>query len=172
LYHRLKDRLPLCVEEGLAVSAEGFHISGETVAFQPRHNPGRYAALRKLLVNGQFIPIDKLLPMNASEYLDRGTEYSVGWYGQVWALSLFLRSSPKYRDGFARALADAQAGRFHLALEMSAADLNGLQRSGGAYNKTLALPLFRHYVTPDLKTFDREFRAFANKLVELEDPPL
>ena len=168
LFHRMKHRLPLCIEEGLAVTAEGFHLRKKSVLFIPSHNPSRYGALRSAIINGRWIPIQRLMIMNAEDYMNQGSEYSVGWYGQVWALSQFLRTDPKYREGLKRMFREGQAGRFHLVMNVPLHALLQLQRRQPIYNKTVSRPVFEHYITPDLAAFEREYLAFARKLAGLE----
>lgn len=187
LYYRLRNRLPLCLGEGLAVSAEGFHIprpaggfdddtAAKSVVFLPGRNPQRFNALRSAIVNGRWTPIGKLLEMDAADYLPKGQTYTLGWYGQVWALMQLLQSDPVYRRRLQRMLTDAQEGRFHVALRkypqfrnVTAAGIRTLQRRPRIYNRTLARPLFEHYIQRDLKLFERRYKAFARKLADL--PP-
>lgn len=158
LFHRLTNRLPLCIAEGLATSSEGYHIRGwgaglggddargATVIFPDAHNPQRFTDLTKVFANNRWTPIDQILAMNAKDYLAKGQDYSLGWYGQVWALMQFLQSDPTYRRGLQKMLADAQDGRF---------------------TRKLSRPLFEHYIQSDLKRFEREYKAFARGLVSL-----
>ena len=171
LHHTMTHRLPLSIEEGLGVAAEGFHIRQDesTVVFLPRHNPSRYGTLRKALVNNRWIPAAKLLTMNAGDALKGMTGDTLAWYSQVWALSMFLRTSAEYRDGFFRMLADGQAGKSHLAMNVPADAYARLMKRGGIYSRTVAEPLFKHYITADMDTFERRYLAFARDLAALSD---
>ena len=171
LHHNLRHRLPLCIEEGLAVNAEGFHIRGERVVFLPSHNPARYVALRTAIIQERFLPMERLMSMNGAEVVSGTAERALGWYSQVWALIQFLRSDERYRVGLERMIADAAAGRFHGALQVSAAEYGRMRRRGATYHKRVSRPLFAHYITGDLEAFDREFLSFAWKLAKLSDPP-
>ena len=187
LYHRLTNRLPLCIAEGLATSAEGYHIRGwagglggddargATVVFPAGHNPQRFTGLSKVVNSGRWTPIDRLVEMNASDYLSKDNYYKLGWYGQVWALMQFLQSDPTYRRGLQRMLSDARDGRFHVALKAHpqfrnitprAVELQ--QRTPRVYNRKFSRPLFEYYIQSDLKRFEREYRAFARGLVSLD----
>ena len=170
LHRRMRHRLPLSIEEGLAVSAEGFHIRSaeNTVVFLPKHNPSRYGMLRKAIVNRRWITARRLLPMTAGDTITAMTEDTLAWYAQVWAMSVFLRDSEHYRQGFDRLLRDAHAGRLHAAIDMPADAYDELMKRGGTYSRTVALPLFRHYITDDLDTFERRYAAFARKLAALD----
>ncbi len=170
LHHTMRHRLPLSIEEGLGVAAEGFHIREDenTVVFLPRHNPGRYVTLRKALVNNRWIPARKLLTMTAGDTMRGMTADTLAWYSQVWALSMFLRTSPDYREGFYRMLTDGQAGKFHLAMNVPADAYARLMARGGIYSRTVAAPLFAHYITTDMDTFERRYLAFARDLAALK----
>ena len=96
------------------------------------------------------------------------TERAVGYYGQLWALAMFIRSDPEYRSGMARLLADAEAGRLHEALKVPPQALTELQLRGRIYNRTISEPLFRHYICEDLDAFERQYVAFAKQLAGLK----
>ena len=170
LYHQMRHRLPLSIEEGLAVSAEGFHIrpAENTVVFLPKHNPSRYGTLRNTLVNRRWISAKRLLPMTAGDTITGMTEDTLAWYSQVWAMAMFLRTSEHYHQGFARMLQDAHAGKLHVAINTPINAYDELMTRGGTYSRTVALPLFRHYITDDLDTFERRYLAFARRLAALD----
>jgi hypothetical protein len=169
LGQRLKDHLPMWLEEALAAMSEGYQIDGQSVRFTPDQNASRFNDLRKALVNDWWIGLDKLLPMDGGDAVRLGSpERTVGYYGQVWALGVFLRSDPAYAAGRTRMLADAAAGRFHQALKLPADNLTRLYRRGPAYNHVLSARLFRHYIAADLPAFERRYKDFARKLVRLE----
>jgi len=65
-------------------------------------------------------------------------------------------------------IADAQNGRMHLALGLTADALAKLKRHGRAYNRTISTPLFKHYISNDQAMFDMEYLAFARKLAGLK----
>jgi hypothetical protein len=168
LYHRLKDHLPMWMEEGLATMAEGYEIDRQRVRFTPDRNVSRFSDLRRAIVQGWWIPLPKLLPMDGGDAVKLGfTEKTVGYYGQVWALGQFLRTDPDCRLGRSRLLADAEAGRLHKALKMTPEALKRLYRRGRLYNRTVSLPLLTHYISGDLPALEKRYRAFAEKLVRL-----
>ena len=169
LYHRLKNRLPVFIEEALATSGEGFDLRDNRVAFTPTYNTRRYQDVRTAIVQGRWIPIRELMLMDGRDVTSGTHERALGWYGQVWALAYFLRTSEKYRGGFRRMLQDAEAGRFHGVIHVPPAALAQLQRRFRIYNRRMARPLFEHYLTQDIETFEREYLAFARKLANL--PP-
>jgi len=161
-HHRLRDRVPAWAEEGLAVLAEGFQVDGGTVRFDPRDNTLRRAALRKMLADGRWIPLAKLLSDDAGDHVGTprvGHEY----YCQLWAMMLLIRSEARPRAGLARLLRDAAAGRLRAAIPPPPGRIGGK-----AYNRAVAVAVFRKYVDQDLSAFETRCRAFARKLARLD----
>lgn len=166
---RLTDSLPMWLEEGLCTQAEGHSIEGQTVVFTPKYNPSRLNSLRNAIVNQHWIPTRELLPLDGGDVVGQSNDKAVGYYGQVWALSLFLQSRPDYHNGMKRLISDAQNGKLHQAMKMSRRKFQQLRKAGRAYNRVASAPLFEHYISSDLETFDSEFKAFARELVGLKD---
>jgi len=166
-YHRLRERLPMWLEEGLCTLAEGYQVNGDMVTFTVDRNIFRFTDLRAALVQSRFRRLEELLSMDSGEAVGGSTYQAVGYYGQLWALAQFIRSNDTYRRGMQRLLANAEAGNLHQALGMSPQELGNLRRQGKTYNKTVSLPLFRAYVSSDLAGFEKEYRAFAQKLARL-----
>jgi hypothetical protein len=165
LAYRLRNHLPSWLEEGLCTVAEGYDIAGRNVTFTPQRNVSRFGSLREALVQGRTYPIAKLLSMDAGDVTGQVGFKAVGYYGQLWALVQFLRAHPVYRVGLRNLLADAEAGKLHLALKLPDGALD--QIGGRAHNRTVAEPLFRHYICDDLSGFEKEFREFAIRLAGL-----
>ncbi len=166
-HHRLRDRLPMWLEEGLCTQAEGYDIHGDLVEFTPSRNNFRFTDLRAALVQGRFRPLAELLSMDSGEAVEGSAYEAVGYYGQLWALVQFIRSDTTYRKGMEHLLADAEKGSLHVPLRMSPQQYNDLRRRGRAYNKAVSIPLFRAYISPDLAGFQKQYRAFAEKLAGL-----
>ncbi len=164
---RMRNHLPMWLEEGLCSCAEGYRIRGDTVAFDPSYNTSRFNNLRAAILQGYWIEISKLLPMDAGDVAGGFTEKAVGYYGQLWALSRFIREHDEYSKGLARLLADAEAGKFHLALNVPPHALTELQLRGKIYNQTISEPVFRKYICDDLDKFEAEFKTYARGLVRL-----
>ncbi len=167
LHHRMADQLPMWLEEGLCTQAEGYNIQGESVSFGQRFNFSRMGDLERTITNSAWVPSNKLLPMDAGDALG-GAVGGTGYYGQLWAMVQFIRSDPVYRRGLERMIADAEAGLFHEALDLPPAALAELRLRGRIYNQTVSEKLFRHYITDDLATFEKRYRAFALKLTGLD----
>ncbi len=167
LHRRLEDRLPMWLEEGLCVSAEGFRIEDDTVTFTPEQNNSRFVALRKALVQDRWIKLPRLLPMDGGDVAGNATEYAVGYYAQLWTLVQFLRCRDEYRAGLEQLMADADAGRLHSAIEFSPRQMQALYRQGRVYNRVVSRPLFEHYISEDVDGFGREYKQYATELVGL-----
>jgi len=167
--HRLTQSLPMWLEEGICVLAEGHQLNKGLLVFTPKNNPSRITALRNAIVNRHWVKTARLLPMDAGDAVGTGiAEKAIGYYGQVWALSMFIRSVPAYNSGMQRMIADAESGRMHLAMGLDATALTKLRRRGRAYNKTVSVPLFKHYISDDLDAFEAEYLAYARKLAGLK----
>jgi hypothetical protein len=167
-HHRLQDRQPMWLEEGLCVTIEGYRVDGSTVVFTPDRNVSRFTALRKVIVNGLSLPLEELLVLHSMEAAQNiSTRKAVGYYAQLWALVHMIRNTPRYRQGMERMLRDAEAGRYGEALGMSRAQLAALRRDPLRYNREVSLPLFRHYIAEDLPAFQREYEDYARRLAGL-----
>lgn len=168
-HHRLRDRLPMWLEEGLCTTMEGYEIHDGTVRFTPLRNIIRFGDLRTAIVQDRWIELPGLLVMDSAQAVaGQPTERAVGYYGQLWALVRYIRSVPEYRKGMLSLLADAAAGRLNEAMNVPPEALATLRLRGRIYNRTVSEPLFRYYVTDDLETFSRRYKAFAKKLARLE----
>ncbi|MCY2929068.1 MAG: hypothetical protein NTV86_06160 [Planctomycetota bacterium] len=164
-YHRLRQRLPVWLEEGLCTQAEGFQIRDAAVEFNPADNPDRFSSVREALTAGTWIPVRELLTMDVGQAVNGRIGSAVQYYGQLWALVLFLRSHPNTLDGVQQLLADAEAGQLHLAAGVSQA-LMTAQRTRQV-NQAVSARLFEHYIAKDLDRFDLAYAAFARRLVRL-----
>jgi len=168
LARRTRQPLPMWAEEGLCVTAEGCSIEDGAVAFTPERNPFRFSDLRAAIIQDRWIPLKRLLSMDAGDVTTQATERAVGYYGQLWALIMYVRSQPGYAGGLARMIADAQAGTLHNELQLQADAIEKLRVHSRLYNRTLSEPLFRRYVTQDLDRFEQQYRRFARRFVRLE----
>jgi hypothetical protein len=171
LHHRVKENLPMWMEEGLATLAEGYEVDGPTVRFTPERNITRFTDLRKALVNDWWIPLEKLLQMDGGDAVQLGApERAVGYYGQLWALAQFLRTDPQFAPGRQRLIADADADAGRLVESLSRTDGILARQLGGtrSYNRQVALPLFKRYISDNLQGFETRYKAFAMKLAGLK----
>ena len=164
-YHRLRHRLPVWLEEGLCTQAEGFQIYGTSVEFDPADNPDRFGAVREGLSNGRWIPLRELLVMDAAQAFGGRLESAAEYYGQLWALVLFLRSHPDTLTGVRRMLADAEAGGLHAAAGVPREAMD--RQLTRQRNQAISVRLFERYIASDLDRCDRAYAAFAKNLVRL-----
>ncbi|HEX8340197.1 MAG TPA: hypothetical protein VF624_04745 [Tepidisphaeraceae bacterium] len=147
-------RLPPVIEEGMAVACENVRGGGTDIGDEPV--PRRVAALAAAVADGYLIPLDTLLLLHAGDLSDRPDALREGFYAQCWALATFLQSTPAYRDGFRRMLADVAAGT-------AAIDL-GANREGATYNAGLIRPLLQKYVVREWATLEMEFTRWQREL--------
>jgi len=166
-WHNLAHRIPMWAEEGLCATAEGLDIYENTVRFTPEKNVQRYTDLRKAIINGYWVKLEKLLPMDAGDAISGKPHRATGYYGQVWSLVLYIRSRPDYRNGFYRMLQDAREGRLHEAAGLTGQDMVQMHHNGRDYNKRVSERLFRHYITDDLAGFKQGWLRFAQELVDI-----
>jgi hypothetical protein len=168
LHYTLRSRLPLWAEEGLATTAEGFILGRQTVRFLPDNNTIRKSDLRKAITGDYWLPLEKLLTANTMSIARGGTvKEAVGYYGQVYALIHMLRHDERYHGNWRRMLEDARQGRFREVLPRREASLSGMR-----YHRAVSLALFKHYITSDLREFERDYYEYARKLVRLPPSPM
>lgn len=159
LHHRLKDRIPLWAEEGLATTCEGFITEDGFVRFMPDKNVLRIIDLHNALAGGEWIGLEELLTTNTPEQAAKGPGRSLGFYGQLYALCYFLRTHEQYKPRWEAMIRDASEGRYHEVLSPFEQRLAKSRR-----RSQVGLPIFRHYITEDLEGFEAEYREFAEKL--------
>ena len=168
IHSRLADQLPMWLEEGLCTQAEGYDLRGRTVAFSTDFNIARRGDVENALTARFWIPVDKLLPMDAGDAVGAHTERATAYYGQLWALVKFIRSDPATSAGLDRLIADAEAGRLHQAVGVPPEALAELRLRGRIYNQTVSEPLFRKYISDDLPAFEKRYKEFCMRLTGLK----
>ena len=108
------DRLPVWLEEGLAVWMEGHRWRGGVPVFEPWANTGRFDRLREVVSAGRLSSVGSLVEQSPGAHLTSGGPAGDGvldFYAQVWALVHFLSAEPGRRASLERLVADAAAGR-------------------------------------------------------------
>ncbi len=145
-----RQELPAWLEEGIAVSMEGFiqdPSDPSRVVLVSWANPERFGQLVRASRRGELIPLGRLLNDSPQELMAQSTEGTLTYYAQLWALLLFLREGEggRFASGLSRAVADAAAGR--------------LAAGDGA------LDVFEAYIDPDPSRVDESFRAFIDNIV-------
>lgn len=161
LFHYVNPRVPAWLNEGLAVVCEGQRWKGTRIkAFDPWHNPRRRNELAEALVRKKTYPLRELLETHAGEVLARSRLKVSTYYGQLWALSLFLREGQdgKYAERFdrmLRSLAPEELDRHARAAHIWSDDETF--HPGSA--------LFRNFIGDDLESIEREYVEFMRQKV-------
>jgi hypothetical protein len=145
LYHYVNARIPAWLNEGLAVYCEGQRWGAQGIKeFDPWYNPMRRNDLAAGLAGNRLYKLRRLLETDAGRIIAGSNQAVATYYGQVWALLLFLREGAggKYAAGFQRLL-------------------NSLNAVGS--QRPVLSPgedLFRNYISEDLDTVEREYLDF------------
>lgn len=115
-----REALPIWLEEGIAVSMEGFRWSGsgDVPEFLAWSNLERYDRLRELVAAGRQVPLSALLTQRPQDLLRDSGLATLDYYAQVWALTQFLREGEGgvHRAGLERMVRDAAEGRLSARL--------------------------------------------------------
>ncbi len=158
-----KQPLPLWLEEGIATYFEGFrwHPSDRTLpVFLPWSNPERFDMLRTLAADDRLMPLDELLVSRPQDLIRSADGRTLGYYAQVWALTLFLHegAGAKYRSLLARLLADAAEGRLGQTLR----DSLGTEAVRTAMSRRVGDAVFRVYFNSDIAAARQEYETFIH----------
>ena len=168
-FGRHNAHLPIWLEEGLCVSAEGFDLRGGDVVFQPERNLVRMSSLRTALVRHEWIDIEDLVSMDGGDAVQNPRPgAALEYYAQLWALTLYLQSRPETHAAVSRIIADCAARKVP-PQELPPQDRDAIarDRTGRMAGKLLARQIFRTYVSEDSQAFDKGYQAFARKLAGL-----
>jgi len=167
LVSHLRDQLPMWLEEGLCVSVEGYKVDDKNnVTFDPDSADMQIGDLRNAVGRNLWIPLPKLLSMDAGQAIDGSNAQAVAYYAELWALVKFIRSNDTYRQGMQQMLADARDGAIRQHLGVGFLEFQGLRSDGRKYNSQLSEPMFRKYISKDVEQFDKAFTAYAQALVK------
>ncbi len=160
LWHCADRNAPAWLSEGLAVWCEGQRWGPRGIErFDPWHNPPRRNALAEARIRGELRPLSELLRIHAGDVMHERSRRVLGYYGQVWALMLFLRFGD---DG-------AHAARFDKLLDAVARGQvqTYVQAAGlgepGATNPGTAL--FKAFFGPDIDTMNARYRRFVDEVI-------
>jgi hypothetical protein len=161
LFHCAHPHVPAWLNEGLAVLCEGQRWGNAGLTeFDPWHNPQRRNTLAEVLLRDELFSLDELLRINAGHVVGGSTRKISAYYGQVWALTLFLREGEegKYAEGFARllnALGSSDLENYARAYHV--------QSSRQSYN--FGRDLFCNFISDDLETVEREYLTFMRQRI-------
>lgn len=159
LHHCVNPRVPAWLNEGLAVLCEGQRWSEKGLRdFDPWFNPQRRNRLGEAVQRKQLIPLRELLRMNAGHVIDDPGVRIDAYYGQVWALMLFLQEGEqgKYASGFQRLL--AALGDVNLEESARSAFVTS---DAAAFNFGEAV--FAAYISHELDTVSQEYDRFVRE---------
>jgi hypothetical protein len=160
LAHQRPEPVPPWLNEGLATQFEDFDLDGPRPIFRPQRNLLRKNSLREAMaLPDGLIPLDQLLAMHAGQAVTQAVQSARSYYGQVWLAALFLRTSPAYREGFSRLLADAGTERLRIRIHGYRA---ATPSAAGMSDGEIA---FRQYINDDLESFGDELQTFGRQLV-------
>lgn len=150
------------LNEGLATQWEAFDLKAGRPTFTPRLNYYRRNSLREALSSPEgWIPLQRLLTMNAGEAVVQTGQATRGYYAQVWSLVLFLqhRGFGGYARAFENLLRDAGTERMRNRVREYASNTSATAGLGQGE------AIFRCYITDDTDFFERQYREFCRKLV-------
>lgn len=161
-----REALPIWLEEGIAVSMEGFRWTpgGDTPIFLPWSNLERYDRLRELVAAGRISPLEDLLDQRPQDLLRDSGLATLDYYAQVWALSQFLREGENgaHRAGLERMVRDAAEGNLAARL---ASHASPRETRAAMLSRTGQAP-FRAYFG-DVADASRAFEQYVRRAVRL-----
>ena len=153
--------LPAWLNEGLAVLCEG-QVWGahELKGFDPWANPYRLNSLTDAMRRDQIFPLSELLETHAGRVVGSSTRRVATYYGQLWALVLFLREGAdgKYEPQFTRLL--ERVGSTNLVQFARAAHVASDQ-----HKFSFGRALFEGFISKDFETVESEFREFVRRRI-------
>lgn len=159
LHHCVNPRVPAWLNEGAAVLCEGQRWGEKGLReFDPWFNPMRRNRLGEAVQRRKTIPLRELLRINAGHVIDEPGVRIDAYYGQVWALMLFLQEGEggKYAPGLRRLLA-----------ALADEDLEEAARSAFVTSRSEAFnfgeAVFVAYITGDLDTVSQEYERFIRE---------
>ena len=159
-------RLPSWLDEGIATLFEASKYDGGKFHFYPDRNGGRLGSLRKTLIEGNMIPLEKLITLNPGQIVS-DTNAVIAFYGQSYALVRFLRE-----DGYGKRLkkfhgmmTGALRGTWPLPeqLRKTASDRNIPMTN--RWNRFISPKLFEMYLEQTPEELEAEYTAFCKKIV-------
>jgi hypothetical protein len=156
-------RVPAWLNEGLAVLCEGQRWDERGLRqFDPWFNPLRRNRLAQAVQRRQTFPLRELLRINAGHVIDKPGVWVDAYYGQVWALLLFLQNGEngKYADGLKRLLES-----------LNRPDVEEFARAAhvtsGSQDYNYGEALFCAFITTDIDAFAAEYERFIDQTLIL-----
>lgn len=159
LYHCVNRNVPAWLNEGLAVLCEGQRWDSTGLReIDPYFNPMRRNALAEVLVRNEQFTLEELLRTDAGHVVGGSSRRIDAFYGQVWALVLFLRDGEegKYAERFNALL--AALPKDDLETHAQAAFATSPRKD---YHYGQAL--FSAFISDDFQAVDREYQRFMKQ---------
>ena len=159
LHHYVQARIPAWLNEGLAVACEGQRWGDHGVKeFDQWFNPKRRNDLAAALVSNRLHALRTLLETHPGKIVGGSSQSVAAYYGQVWALVLFLQEGEKgkYAADFWRLL--GALDEMKLEQYARAAHVWSDRRS---FNFGEAL--FRSFISEDIDAVQDEYFAFMRE---------
>lgn len=157
-----RDRLPIWLEEGMAVYHEGHRWDGTRPVFQPWANPERYDRLREAVSEERFIPFSVLVTMTPNDHLSGNSPSILDFYAHVWAAAHFLAESPNLRPALASILSDAASGRLRAGGAGNGRDTG---RAAPRNRPNWGVDPIILYTGLDSAALDERYEAFVREIV-------
>jgi hypothetical protein len=160
-----KSRLPIYLEEGIAVYMEGFawrEDHPDRPRFRPWANLERFRTLRAAAEAGRLMSLDEVVRSSPQTLIAADPDAALVWYAQVWALVHFLNEGGggAHKEAFTRLLLDAAGGALPDPSRLSLRDA-----SRGQSGTPSPRDVFERYFGRSASALDGEYRAFIGRVV-------
>ncbi|MCL2647754.1 MAG: hypothetical protein FWD61_12210 [Phycisphaerales bacterium] len=165
-----KDRLPAWLDEGLATQNEAIDWQGTLPVFRPELNYRRFLALKAAMRENRLWKLSDLASTHAGRVIKLSQRQVDAYYAQVWSFVRFLESSPRYRQGLQRLLADANDGRLVQSLKGMGVSRIEIERFSENWNTVAGPTYLRKYICDDVEMLQREYEAWAREFVSTWPP--
>lgn len=159
-----RDALPGWADEGIATYMEGFvpTVEGKPPMMAPWANLERFDQVRAAHESGTLIPLSRLIAASPRDLIAAGGSEALTYYGQVWALTHFLREGDggAHRQAMLDLVADAAAGRLRRLVEARAAR----RIPAGTPTERLGADVFKAYFGSDIPAMEASYAAFVRAI--------
>ncbi len=169
-YASLQDHLPAWLDEGLASQNETIAWHHGQPVFEPWLNYPRWHALQQAAAVHKLWPLKKIITTQAGYVVTRGPQRIATYYGQIWSLSLFLEHS-RYRPRLMRLLEAARRGLLTPLLLHAGLTPQDIAAGTVRWNRRAGPIFMRAYLSKQISTLDKAYRAFVRRLVSTWPPP-
>ena len=162
-------RLPSWLDEGVAMLFETSRYDKGLFYFEPANNFGRLISLKKTLIEGDTIPLKKLLGMNPGEAILASEKAVRAFYAQAYALVRFLREDDygKRMWNYHRMMMAGAEGKWSIGEKDKKVAVNRNIKLTVGWNKRVGTAVFNLYIAPnsDLNEIEQQYLDFCKKIV-------